>query len=164
MEVLKKVLNSVISAINKVSVPFKPLISRLSNIKSIKSKLILAFVVPILLIILQGIISYSSTSKTAVTLASQSSITAMESSGKYLDVVLKTVESLSGQLFADADIQSYLSESFKNDNILEKSRFLMKVETKLANISTFSPDISNIMVVSNKENVDSLSTFLNSSK
>ena len=143
---------------NKASDILKPLTSILSNSKSIRTKLIMAFLVPILLIVIQGVISYSNTSKTAVKLATQSSIASMESSGNYLSVVLKTVESISGQIFADSDIQNYLSLNFNTKDIFEKITFVNEIGNKIISIATFSPDINNITLIPYSENLDAITS------
>lgn len=147
MKILTKVLSFIAPVLKKATDLSKPLTSILSNSKSIRAKLLMAFIVPILLIVIQGIISYSNTSKTATNLAAQSSITAMENSGKYLDLVLKTVENISGQIFADSDIQDYLTKNFNQDNILELMNLNNKVSSRLQSITTFSQDIDNIILI-----------------
>lgn len=158
MEALTKLLNFTSPVLKKITDFFKPVISFLSNTKSIRTKLILAFSVPILLIIIQGVISYSNTSSTATKLAIQASITSMENSGKYLDVVLRTIDNLGGQIFTDTDVQNYLSGSYDQEDIFAEAEIIRKVESRLMNISTFSSDISNIMIIASKENTASLSS------
>ena len=158
MKIITKAASFIFSVLQKASSLLKPLSSALSNTKSIRTKLIMAFIVPIILIIIQGIISYSNTSKTATNLASQSSITAMESSGKYLDLVLKTVDNISGQIFADIDIQNYLSTSFDQENPLDALLLSKKVENRLFSITAFSPDISNIMIIPVKDGISSIAS------
>lgn len=167
MNVLNKILKFISPIvepiIKKAADLFKPLANFLLTNKSIKAKLIMAFLVPTLFIILQGVISYSNTSKTASTLAAQSSITAMESSGKYLDVVFRTIESLSGQIFANTDIQNYLSSHSLKDDIFERMKVVKKVETDLMTIAAFSPDIFNIILIPVEEHINTISTSASTS-
>ena len=158
MGISKKAPDFFKTIVNKASAFFKPLISLFSNIKSIRAKLILSFMVPIGLIIVQGVVSYSNISKTAVGLATGSSITAIESNGKYLETVLKTIENLSGQLFADKDIQSYLSKNTYSDDIFEGMQLASDVDSRLINLSTFSPEIGNIMIIPKDEEINTLAT------
>lgn len=160
MKILKKVLDFIYPVLKKVVELIKPLTSILSNSKSIRIKLIMAFLVPILLIVLQGIISYSNTSRTATTLASQSSVTAMDASGKYLEVVLKTIDNLTGQIFADQDIQDYLNGNYGSEDVIEKLLLGSKVTTDLNSYIIFNKDINNIMLISAKEDISSMSTSL----
>ena len=153
MRILAKLVQFISPILSKVKKLLSPVIAFFSNTKSIRAKLILAFSVPIFLIILQGIIEYSNTSKTASGLARQSSITAMDTSGKYLEVILRTVDNLGGQMFSNADIQNYLSTYSSIEDIFEKKELSLKVESYLMTISAFSPDINNIMILPLKEGV-----------
>ncbi len=160
MKMLTRLLRFLSPVLERVIRLSKPVTSFLSNAKSIKTKLVLAFLVPILLIVFQGIIAYSNTSGTATMLASKSSITAMESSGKYLEVVLQTVENLGGQIFADSDIQDYLSENYDKEDIIAKRDLSRKVENRLMSITTFSPDVGGLLLIADKESTASLSTSI----
>lgn len=162
MKMRSNISSFVSSALQKAAGFLKPLASVLSNLKSIRVKLILAFVVPIILIIIQGIISYSNTSKTAKNLAAQSSIAAMESSGKYLDLVLRTVENISGQLFANIDIQDYLSKEFTTDQFIESNALKDRVNSALISISTYSPEVNNILIIPARESLRPLASQINS--
>ncbi len=153
MRILAKLAQFISTILSKVMKLLSPVIAFFSNTKSIRAKLILAFSVPIFLIVLQGIIEYSNTSKTASSLAGQSSITAMDTSGKYLEVILRTVDNLGGQMFSNADIQNYLSTYSTIEDIFEKKELSLKVESYLMTISAFSPDINNIMILPLKEGV-----------
>jgi len=128
------------------------LATRLMISKSIRVQLILAFLVPILLIVMLGFVSYSNTSKTAISLATQSSKTAMESSGKYLDLMLKTISDRANEICIDTDVQEYYSKSWNledvNDSLL-RSQVANKVTSKLSSASSFNTNILSIMILSN---------------
>ena len=153
MQLLKKLLSFISNVSKKMSIAFKPVTGILANTKSIKAKLIMAFIVPILLLIIQGIISYSNTSQTAARLSEQATIAAMESSGKYLDLLLKTVDNISGQLFSDIDIQEYLSREFSSSEYPEAVALKRKVDGKLITTATYNSDINNIMIISSNKNI-----------
>ncbi len=159
MQLLKKLLSFISNVSKKMSIAFKPVTRIFANTKSIKAKLIMAFIVPILLLIIQGIISYSNTSQTAARLSEQATIAAMESSGKYLDLLLKTVDNISGQLFSDIDIQEYLSREFSSSEYPEAVALKRKVDGKLITTATYNSDINNIMIISSNENIVPLYTL-----
>lgn len=117
------------------------------SMKKIKTKLITAFLVPIIFIMLQGGITFVNTSKAATENAIQSSVIAMENSGKYIGVVLQTVENLSGQLFADTDIQNFLSGKYDFENIIEKRDISIRVQNNLSSTAMFSPEVDSIMLI-----------------
>lgn len=133
--------------------------SRAMVSNSIRMQLILAFLVPIVLIVMLGFISYSNTSKTAISLASQSSKTAMESSGKYLELVLESIADQASQICTDADVQEYYTKSWKLNDIddsLLMSQVANKVTSRLSLASSFNKNILSAVILSN---VDSALSF-----
>ncbi|NLK28617.1 MAG: hypothetical protein GX306_09785, partial [Clostridiales bacterium] len=85
------------SFISKVISKISSFINSVFSMKKIKTKLITAFLVPIIFIVMQGAITYVNTASAATERAIHSSIIAMENSGKYIGVILQTIENLSGQ-------------------------------------------------------------------
>lgn len=130
----------------------------LFSMKKIKTKLIIAFLVPIIIIVLQGVISYVNTSKTATQRAIQSSVIAMENSGKYIGVILQTVENLSGQIFADTDVQDYLSGYYDDKDIIAKSDNAVRVKNNLAGTTVFTPDVESIMLIPADKSLNPIAT------
>lgn len=152
------ITTSVFKFLKKVADFIKKLPSLLSGFKSIRTKLIVAFLVPILLIIFQGFLSFINTSKTATERATQSSVIAMENSGKYMEVVTKSIENLAGQIFANEDIQNYLSSNYDQADIMAKADLTRKVEKTLISIATFSPEVSCIMLIPKDEKLTAITT------
>lgn len=151
-----KILSIVLDLIKKAFSKIKQLTNHLVGLKSIKTKLILAFLVPIILIILQGGITYINTSRSSVEGMKKSTAVAMESSGKYLEVVLKTAENLSGQIFADVDVQDYLTLNYDQEDIMARKDLADDVESKIINSATFSPEVSRIMLIPMEESIYSI--------
>lgn len=143
MKMLSVLKEFVLKTVDKVST----MAGSVFRMKKIKTKLILAFLVPIIFIILQGGITYVNTSKTATGNAIQSSVIAMENSGKYISVVLQTVENLSGQLFSDVDIQNFLSGNYDKESIMERRDISIRVQNNLASTGMFSPEVDSIMLI-----------------
>ncbi len=158
MRILAMLLNFVTSVAKKAGKVLEPLTARISFSKSIRTKLIMAFLVSIILIVIQGSISYFNTSGTVKDLARKSSITAMENGGKYLEVIFRTVNNLADQINSDPDIQDYLTKEFTADEIGEKSAVTQKVNTNFLNGTSFNPDIRGMMLLSGKENIVSFGT------
>ncbi len=159
MRFLEVFLNLIKTAVTKVARFLKPVISLFTSIKSIRVKLILSFLVPIVLLVAQGIISFGNTSATTGGIAKQSSITAIKTSGKYLDVVFRSIDDIAGRLFADTDTQAYLTDDFTEDMVIEKMDLVKRVNNKFQTSSSFNPDIKSVMLISGKE--DSSSIFTN---
>lgn len=159
MEFINKFFRFISGVLKKIPVVLKPVFSIFKNTKSIRTKLIMAFIVPILLIIIQGILSFINTSQTAAKLSEQSTIAAMESSGKYLDLLFETVDNISGQLITDIDIQEYVIREFTTAEYPEAVALRRKIDTKLISTATYNPNINNIMIISSNENITPLYTL-----
>ena len=158
MRLLKVIMSYIKTTAAKVVKFSKPVVSVFSSMKSIRVKLILSFLVPIVLIVAQGLISFSNTYSTTKGIAKQSSITAMETSGKYLDVVFRSIDDIAGRLFADPDIQDYLAKEYTDDEIVDKFALVKRVSSKFQSNSSFNPDIKGIMLISGNDGSGSIST------
>ncbi len=155
MKILSQLKSFLLKIVDKVSI----ITGSVFSIKKIKTKLIAAFMVPIIFIMLQGVITFVNTSKTASQRGIQSSVVAIENTGKYIGVVLQTVENLSGQIFADSDIQDYLSGRYDiRDDIIAKNDNIKRVTNNLNSTAIFSPDVESIMLIPVDESVYPVST------
>jgi len=135
--------------------------SRLVIAGSIRAKLILAFLVPVILIIIFGIVSYLNTSGTVTELATQSSETAMENSGKYLGLLLETVQTQADQICTDVDVQTYFTKKWRKDDINDvrlKAQTEEKVNNRIVSAVTFNSNISSVMILSGVESCSSFYT------
>lgn len=133
----------------------------MSFMNSIRTRLILAFLVPVILIVVLGFLSYNNTSGKVVDMAAQASRTSIESSGKYLDTVLKAISDQANQICVDTDVQQYFTKPWKIESIedsLLKSQTGDKVSAKLTAAPTFNSNILNTMIVSNTDLADSFFT------
>ncbi len=134
---------------------------RIMTSKSIRTQLILAFLVPIILLVLLGAVSYINITGTTVSLATQSSMTSIENSGKYLASVLKAISDQADQICADSDVQQYYTKRWNVDNIdesLQKSQTAKKVTGKLTAAPSFNENILGTMIVSGTESASSFFT------
>lgn len=129
--------------------------------KSIRTRLIFAFLVPIVLIVMLGFFSYGNTSQKVADMAAQASKTSIESSGKYLETVLKAISDQANQICVDTDVQQYYTKRWKVESIddsLLKSQVSDKVMAKLTSAPTFNSNILGTMLVSNTESASSFFT------
>ncbi len=123
-----------------------------TNSKKIRKKLIFAFLVPVLLIISLGVISYLNTSGAVTGLAKQSTVSTMQSSGKYLSLLMDTIENLSFQLLTESDIQDFLagnSLEYDSDDLLALNIIMTKVQGRLVNAQSSDKSISSIYLIGN---------------
>jgi len=81
---------------------------------SIRFKLIAAFMITIIPMILLGIASYNKSAESVKNLATQSTIQTMEQTNKYLDLLLWNTNAVSIQVSENKDIQDYLTGDFQD--------------------------------------------------
>lgn len=149
-----KVLSSFTSVLKKVPDFIKKLPGFVSRSRKIRTQLITAFLVPILFIAIQGILTYVNSSSMSRKNMTESAITGMDNSGKYLEVVFQTVESLSSQIFSNTDVQNYLANEFTLEEIEEKRKAIEGVSNTLSNITSFSKEIKNIVLIPARSDVN----------
>ena len=135
----------------KVPVEFiSGLVSAVLKLKSIRIKLILAFLVPVVLIIALGILSYVNTSGAVTEVVKNSTVSTMQSSGKYLDVVMNTVENMASQLFTEKDIQDYYGGNvleYDPEDILAIAQLRSRVQTRLLKAQTSDKNIEDMYLI-----------------
>lgn len=156
-ESVKKFFASVFSAKSNKKFSFR----RFRDITKIRTKLILVFLIPIVMIVVQGLIMYISSSAMAKSNIEEGSVSSLESNGKYMEVILQTVENVAGQLFADTDIQDYLTDNYDTDDAFERREAITNVNSTLSNITQFYPEINSVMIIPVDENIKILSTVSN---
>lgn len=147
------------SSILKIFNPVKKFFGFLLDSKSIRIKLTAAFLIPVVLILVQGVVSYVNTSGSATSNATQSSLSSIGSGGQYLEVVMQSVENYANQTFANIDVQEYLSTD--TEDILEYTRLNTKVKSTVSNLLTFSPQISQISLFPSNSEIAGVSTSMN---
>ena len=98
------------------------------------------------------------TSRMAKRNIEESSVVSLENSGMYLEVVLQTVENVSGQILSDSDIQHYLTNTYRREDVAERRDALKKAGMILNNIAQFSPEINRILVIPTNESLNTFST------
>ncbi|HEX2945750.1 MAG TPA: methyl-accepting chemotaxis protein [Clostridia bacterium] len=160
MKFLSVFLNSIKTAVGKAAKFLKPVVTPFTSIKSIMIKLILSFLIPVILIVAQGIYSYSNTAKTTKEIAAQSSVTAMQTSGKYIEAVLRSVNDINGRLFVSPDVQDYLFKDFTDDEIFERTEVGKRVTSTIMGDSSFNPNIKKIMLISGKDGSSSINSTI----
>lgn len=90
---------------------------------SIKIKLIGAFVIPVLLIILLGVISYNTASNAITSSYTESSVSTVKKTADYYTLMFSNIKSTASEFASSSDVKSYYSGSFSADPITEESRY-----------------------------------------
>jgi methyl-accepting chemotaxis protein len=142
---------NIINNIKKAKIVSKALekLSSLHSVtfRSIRTQLILAFMVTLIPIVLLGYISYSRSSSSINTLAKNTSTGTMQQSGMYLEVVTNSVKDLTTQFFQNTVIQAYLSPQMSGEITYETIDARRKAETELSSIAASNKFITNILII-----------------
>ncbi|MDF2541301.1 MAG: methyl-accepting chemotaxis sensory transducer [Herbinix sp.] len=121
------------------------------NLHTIRSKLILAFLVPVSFIIILGIISYSKSSEGLIGNYEKSTISNLSNMVKYMSFGLNMVEAKANLLNSDNTLKKYYSGFYQKDEVEELSRF--REIQELVNSNVLLEDyIENIYMFSNYGN------------
>jgi len=115
-------------------------------INSIKVKLIICILVPVLFIILLGIASYQKASGAIVKKFEEASLSAISKTADYFNIIMMSVKGVVLELSTDSELQMYYSGDYANDPIEEKER-LSDLKSKLSEKSVFNGFINNIAVL-----------------
>ncbi|MDF2942272.1 MAG: hypothetical protein K0S01_1130 [Herbinix sp.] len=138
------------------------------NINTIRTKLILSFLVPIVFIIILGIVSYNKAAEGIRDSYEHSTKQAIHMTSKYLQLGLNSVVSLSTQYRVDENIKMYFQGAYKDDLFLYstnnkdiKNSIITKEATEdfISGISFLSDEVESITTASSVED-GSVSEFL----
>lgn len=120
----------------------------LQRLNSIRAKLILAFLVPVILIIVLGVLSYSRSSKGLIESYESSTMSNMSNMAKYLDFGFKIVASKANILNSNEVLKDYYSGLFKKNQMEEMNRY-REVQSSVTTNILSEEYISNIYLLSN---------------
>jgi len=118
------------------------------KINSIQTKLVVAFLIPVLFIIVLGVISYTQASTGLVESYKNSTFSTMSYMAKYLNFGLETAADKVVSLQNNQAMKSYYSGTYKNDPTEEKSRY-SEVISSISKDILDSNYISNVYIFSN---------------
>lgn len=97
--------------------------SVIGKVNSIRTKLIMAFLVPVVLIIVLGVLSYSKSSKGLIESYESSTLSTMNNMARYLDFGAETVASKAKTLNTNDILVKYYSGEYQSDQEEESKRF-----------------------------------------
>lgn len=128
--------------------------------RKIGFKLILAFLVPVCMIICLGVISYEKASSSIIANYEKTSIQAVDMTAEYLNVGMDAVKSTVLQFAMDEKISEYLSGFYQYDmtkyvqvykELMQMIRTKSQADEFISNISIVSDDVYSILQVDKKE-------------
>lgn len=93
------------------------------RVNSIRNKLILSFLVPVVLIIILGVLSYSKSSKGLIESYENSTLSTMKNMARYLDFGAETVATKAKILNTNDILVKYYSGEYRSDEEEESRRF-----------------------------------------
>ncbi|HHW32364.1 MAG TPA: methyl-accepting chemotaxis protein [Clostridiaceae bacterium] len=155
---MKVAINKPGNFIRKFKNPIK--VKGLNNLNKIGIKLVaisLALIIPIILL---GTISYKQASEAVTTVAENSTIQTMKQSEKYLSVLIDNIESISMQIFTNADVQKYYSMEAEI-NAYELITARGNVDKFLSGIYMANKYIADIVIVANNSKTYTTSGYSN---
>lgn len=123
-------------------------------------KLISSFMIPVVLIIILGLVSYNKASQAIISSYRSSSRQAVEMTAKYLEFGLDSVAETAFQYTNDNNLQKYTAGYYKND-IITQNTTKKDISKSLMAKQVSDPFISNIHILS--ENTGLISSILSSS-
>ncbi len=121
-------------------------ISYISNSISIKVKLVIAFVIPVLFIIILGVVSYSTASGAIMKNFTEASESTIQKTGDYFDLLLNNVEATANDFANNTAVQSYFSGSLASDPMNESQTYT-ELNKNLISTVMGNQAISNAFVV-----------------
>ncbi|MDF2537212.1 MAG: hypothetical protein K0S76_233 [Herbinix sp.] len=114
---------------------------------NIRAKLIMAFLLPVVFIIILGVFSYMKSSSGLIGSYEKNTITNLSNMGKYLNFGFEAVTAKANLLNSNKVLKSYYSGFYKSDDLEEMSRF--REIQELINSNVFLEDyIANIYLFS----------------
>ncbi|HKM03444.1 MAG TPA: methyl-accepting chemotaxis protein [Lachnospiraceae bacterium] len=117
------------------------------GIRGIKFKIIGSFMIPVALIVILGVLSYTKASNAIIDNYRSAMNSTVMQSGKYFNVVIQNIERQTSQLAGDASLINYYSGTYKGDPVDEQNQYLLIKKSVFANSSS-QKDINNIAVIS----------------
>lgn len=115
---------------------------------SIRYKLIVAFLLPVILIIVLGILSYTTASKAIIASFESSSQSAIEKTAEYYGLMFANVKSMATDISNNTNVQQYYSKSFATDK-LEESNIYNSIKSDVSSKTLSNKSISNIYIFAN---------------
>lgn len=115
------------------------------SFKTIRSKLLTAFITTVIPVILLGIVSFNIAADALQRKASEAANDTLKQASNYLELMFTNIDNLSIQINTNADLQSYLS--FSGTSTYEKYERQKKASTYAIHASSIYKFISDINIV-----------------
>lgn len=114
---------------------------------SIRAKLIICFLVPVLFIIILGVSAYKSSSKAITRTFTEATVSSIGKTSEYYGLILKNIEDKAVSLVVDAQIRDYYAGRYSG-NILDEGNAYKAARSYASILATTDSFIENIFIVS----------------
>lgn len=123
--------------------------------RSIRAKLILAFLIPVIFIIILGGTAYTISSKAISESFTDSTISLITSTGNYYDVITQNIRNKAMELSTDMEISGYYNGKYAEDaitemqqgvNYLTEEEIYTKIKSKISTLIMINKYIENITI------------------
>lgn len=115
---------------------------------SLKTKLIIGFLIPVFCIIVLGLLSYKKASEKIIKNFESATIATINTTGEYYNLILKNIEDKSLQLLNDTILKRYYSGYYSSDTVQE-NEMLKTLRSNIAALATSDRMIKNIAIFTN---------------
>ncbi len=121
---------------------------KIRKINTIKFKLICGFVIPLVLIIVLGIVSYQTASKAIISSYEESTGSTIIKTADYYDLMFNNIESASREMISNTEAKNYYSKMYKSDIAAEGTAY-NTIGQYYRSITISNAVIKNIFVICN---------------
>ena len=122
--------------------------SKWSRLQGIRAKLIASFFIPILLIVILGIVSYSKASKAIISNYENANQTSLNMISKYYSLQMNNITSRASELASSIELKQYYSGALQ-DKPADEMSALEGIRTQVRNMVGLDQYTENIYIVAN---------------
>ena len=129
----------------------------LFTFKTIRSKLLTAFILTVIPVILLGVVSYNISKNALIEKAQLSVMDNLKQSKNYLELMFTTIESVSTQLLASNDLQTYISG--RTTDIMKNLELKNDLSGEITNLVFTNNFLADICIVADNNKSISTATY-----
>lgn len=117
----------------------------MKKLQSIRYKLISGFILPVVLIIILGVMSYTTASKAVTSSFEASAQSAIQKTAEYYDLMFSGIKASANELVNDSVVQGYYSGSYETNSVEEANAY-SDIRAKVTSVSTTNTQIKGIYI------------------
>lgn len=121
---------------------------KLKQINTIKFKLIGGFVIPLILIIILGVVSYRTASSAIIKNYEESTLSTIIKTADYYDLMFNNIEAVSREMVTNTNAREYYSKYYKSD-IIKEGDVYKAAQNYYMSVTSSNEVIDNVYVFAN---------------